>query len=89
MNKAKAHPQPPFTLLIKKRSVEDVDVSSVEISSTPLPPPSPYPEDSPVTSKIHYTPKQVEAIRSGMNEGLTLIVGPPGTGTVDHNHNSL
>lgn len=26
---------------------------------------------------------QVEAIRSGMNNGLTMIVGPPGTGKTD------
>ncbi len=26
---------------------------------------------------------QVEAIRSGVNPGLTLVVGPPGTGKTD------
>jgi superfamily II DNA or RNA helicase len=30
-----------------------------------------------------YTPAQVEALRSGMNQGLTMIVGPPGTGKTD------
>jgi intron-binding protein aquarius len=29
---------------------------------------------------IRFTPIQVEAIRSGMSPGLTLVVGPPGTG---------
>lgn len=29
-----------------------------------------------------FTPTQVEAIRSGMQPGLTLVVGPPGTGTI-------
>lgn len=32
---------------------------------------------------IRFTPIQVEAIKSGMNPGLTLIVGPPGTGKSD------
>jgi pantothenate kinase-related protein Tda10 len=26
---------------------------------------------------------QIEAIRSGMNPGLTMVVGPPGTGKTD------
>jgi intron-binding protein aquarius len=32
---------------------------------------------------FRYTPAQVEALRSGMNKGLTMIVGPPGTGKTD------
>ena len=28
---------------------------------------------------VRFTPKQIEAVRSGMNPGLTMIVGPPGT----------
>ena len=32
---------------------------------------------------FRYTPTQVEALRSGMNRGLTMIVGPPGTGKTD------
>ena len=30
-----------------------------------------------------FTPTQVEAICSGMQHGLTLVVGPPGTGKTD------
>ena len=30
---------------------------------------------------VRFTPMQLEAIHSGVNPGLTLIVGPPGTGT--------
>lgn len=33
--------------------------------------------------KIEYTPAQVEVIRSGLNKGLTVVVGPPGTGKTD------
>ena len=29
---------------------------------------------------IRFTPIQVEAIRSGLSPGLSLVVGPPGTG---------
>mmetsp|Transcript_24668 Transcript_24668/g.74027 ORF Transcript_24668/g.74027 Transcript_24668/m.74027 type:complete len:1168 (-) Transcript_24668:95-3598(-) len=32
---------------------------------------------------VHFTPLQVEAIRDGMNPGLTLVIGPPGTGKTD------
>ena len=31
-------------------------------------------------NKIPFTPVQTQAIRSGMNPGLTMVVGPPGTG---------
>lgn len=43
----------------------------------------PYPEDIPPTNTIRYTARQIEAIRSGTNPGLTMIVGPPGTGKTD------
>ncbi len=32
---------------------------------------------------IRFTPAQVEAVRSGLSPGLTLVVGPPGTGKTD------
>lgn len=32
---------------------------------------------------IPFTPTQVEAIKSGMEPGLTMVVGPPGTGKTD------
>ena len=32
---------------------------------------------------VRFTPTQVEAIRSGLMEGLTVIEGPPGTGKTD------
>lgn len=37
-------------------------------------------QDVPKRNKIRFTSVQVEAIRSGMNPGLTMVVGPPGTG---------
>jgi intron-binding protein aquarius len=32
---------------------------------------------------VAFTPVQVEAIRSGLSPGLTLVMGPPGTGKTD------
>jgi intron-binding protein aquarius len=43
----------------------------------------PYPPDAPRCNPTRFTPRQVEAIRSGVNEGLTVVVGPPGTGKSD------
>lgn len=34
-------------------------------------------------NNIPFTPTQIEAIKSGMQPGLTLVVGPPGTGKTD------
>nr|CDS32103.1 intron binding protein aquarius [Hymenolepis microstoma] len=34
-------------------------------------------------NRIAFTSRQVEAIRAGMQPGLTMIVGPPGTGKTD------
>ncbi|KAG3119816.1 RNA helicase aquarius [Phytophthora idaei] len=36
-----------------------------------------------ITSPIRYTKAQVAAVRTGQCEGLTLVVGPPGTGKTD------
>ena len=43
----------------------------------------PYPMNVPKANSIRFTPTQVEAIKSGMQPGLTLVVGPPGTGKTD------
>ncbi|XP_055384835.1 RNA helicase aquarius [Condylostylus longicornis] len=43
----------------------------------------PYEENTPKRNSIYFTPTQIEAIKSGMQPGLTLIVGPPGTGKTD------
>ena len=37
----------------------------------------------PRRNTVRFTPTQVEAIKSGVQRGLTLIVGPPGTGKTD------
>ena len=43
----------------------------------------PYPHSEPKRNTVPFTPTQVEAIRAGMQPGLTMIVGPPGTGKTD------
>lgn len=43
----------------------------------------PYEYNEPRKNAIRFTPTQVEAIRAGMQPGLTLVVGPPGTGKTD------
>ncbi|KAK0164394.1 hypothetical protein PV328_003030 [Microctonus aethiopoides] len=43
----------------------------------------PYKANQPKKNQIPFTPTQVEAIRAGMQPGLTLVVGPPGTGKTD------
>ena len=40
--------------------------------------PGPYPEDLPPQNPVRFTPVQVEAVKSGAQPGLTLVVGPPG-----------
>lgn len=43
----------------------------------------PYDFNQPKQNAIQFTPTQIEAIRSGIQPGLTMVVGPPGTGKTD------
>ncbi|KAK8946189.1 hypothetical protein KSP40_PGU019610 [Platanthera guangdongensis] len=45
--------------------------------------PGPYPQDKPKQNSVRFTPTQVGAIISGIQPGLTMVVGPPGTGKTD------
>ncbi|KAF6168355.1 hypothetical protein GIB67_018195 [Kingdonia uniflora] len=47
------------------------------------PDPGPYPQDQPKQNSVRFTPTQVGAIISGVQPGLTMVVGPPGTGKTD------
>ena len=55
----------------------------IEASSYAEPNRGPYPFNQPKRNQVPFTPVQVEAIRAGMNPGLTMVVGPPGTGKTD------
>jgi intron-binding protein aquarius len=57
--------------------------STIRASTYKPPNTGPYPVDAPKTNKIRFTPAQVEAIMSGTQPGLSVIVGPPGTGKTD------
>ncbi|KAF2457974.1 hypothetical protein BDY21DRAFT_379029 [Lineolata rhizophorae] len=56
---------------------------SVRVSTYKPPNMGPYPTDAPKLNTVRFTPAQIEAITSGTQPGLTVIVGPPGTGKTD------
>jgi len=60
-------------------------VDAVPLIAEPeiLPNPGPYPQNQPKKNTVPFTPVQVHAIKRAMNTGLTLVVGPPGTGKTD------
>lgn len=70
----------------RRRDAEPALVSEIEtlkVSTYKPPNTGPYPVDAPRPNTIRFTPAQVEAIMSGTQPGLTVIVGPPGTGKTD------
>lgn len=72
----------------KKRRRKDDEgpkdvVETIKVSTYKPPNNGPYPMDVPKLNKIRFTPAQIEAIISGTQPGLTVIVGPPGTGKTD------
>ncbi|KAA6418260.1 MAG: embryo defective protein [Trebouxia sp. A1-2] len=65
-------------------AAEPVQPSQTLIAESYTPPdPGPYPQDKPPENPVRFTPVQVEAIKSGVQPGLTMVVGPPGTGKTD------
>ncbi|KAI9758873.1 MAG: hypothetical protein M4579_002757 [Chaenotheca gracillima] len=56
---------------------------TIKASTYKTPNTGPYPADAPKLNRIPFTPAQVEAITSGTQPGLSIIVGPPGTGKTD------
>ncbi|KAK4233477.1 hypothetical protein C8A03DRAFT_38807 [Achaetomium macrosporum] len=59
------------------------EIETVKVSTYKPPNNGPYPVDAPKLNKVRFTPTQIEAIMSGTQPGLTVIVGPPGTGKTD------
>ena len=79
-------PQAPARTSKKRRrdQVEIVQpVEAAKVSTYEPPNTGPYPTDAPKLNTVRFTPAQVEAIMSGTQPGLTVIVGPPGTGKTD------
>lgn len=60
-----------------------VQPQSIEVSTYKPPSTGPYPMDAPKLNQTRFTPAQVDAIISGSQPGLTIVVGPPGTGKTD------
>jgi len=52
--------------------------ANFKIEATPYDFPSAF-----VGNQVRFTPVQVEAVRSGLSSGLTMIIGPPGSGKTD------
>lgn len=72
----------------KKRRRDQVEISqpvheSLHVSTYKPPNTGPYPADAPKLNTVRFTPAQIEAIASGTQPGLTVVVGPPGTGKTD------
>lgn len=55
----------------------------VKVSTYRLPNTGPYPTDAPKRNNVRFTPSQTSGILSGTQPGLSVIVGPPGTGKTD------
>jgi intron-binding protein aquarius len=76
--------QPPFRLtftdLIKENSEQP---KKIQIQPYKALNRGPYPQSQPKRNQIRFTPTQLEAVKSGMEPGLTIVIGPPGTGKTD------
>eukprot|EP00923_Selenidium_pygospionis_P042265 GHVN01073199.1.p1 GENE.GHVN01073199.1~~GHVN01073199.1.p1 ORF type:complete len:1799 (-),score=441.84 GHVN01073199.1:775-5532(-) len=59
------------------------EVSDLAVSTYSQAARGPYPQCRMRNNEIRFTPTQVAAIVSGVNPGLTMVVGPPGTGKTD------
>lgn len=66
-----------------KKRRRDAEPETLHVSTYKPPNPGPYPFDAPKLNGVRFTPAQAEAIMSGIQPGLTVIVGPPGTGKTD------
>ncbi|KAL4902838.1 hypothetical protein BDW74DRAFT_157713 [Aspergillus multicolor] len=80
--------QPPTSGTSKKRRRDQPTEGRpgpkyLRVSTYKPPNPGPYPVDAPKLNAVRFTPAQIEAIASGTQPGLTVIVGPPGTGKTD------
>lgn len=62
-----------------------IDDEEKKVTAIPyvIPNRGPYLADKLKRNQVRFTSTQVEVIRSGVQHGLTLVVGPPGTGKTD------
>ncbi|CAK8673099.1 unnamed protein product [Clavelina lepadiformis] len=59
------------------------DDNEIHVVTHNIPNRGPYAHTAPKKNAIFFTPTQVETLRSGTQPGLTMVVGPPGTGKTD------
>eukprot|EP01116_Phalansterium_solitarium_P021731 TRINITY_DN6889_c0_g2_i1.p1 TRINITY_DN6889_c0_g2~~TRINITY_DN6889_c0_g2_i1.p1 ORF type:complete len:1438 (-),score=611.74 TRINITY_DN6889_c0_g2_i1:257-4549(-) len=72
--------QPPFKITFPKPG----DTESPLIAQSYVRPvPGIFHREEPKRNAVPFTPVQISAIQSGLNQGLTMVVGPPGTGKTD------
>ncbi|KAB7497349.1 Intron-binding protein aquarius [Armadillidium nasatum] len=79
--------KPPFTLIFEDENTNKRENDSDQVKASQIitvesyvtPSRGPYPYTIPKKNSVRFTPTQVEAIKSGMQPGLTMVVGPPGT----------
>ncbi len=77
--------EPPFRLKFCDLNSDNGGVESKTLVVEPYKQPNqgPYRENRPKKNQVPFTPTQIEAIKAGMQPGLTMVVGPPGTGKTD------
>ncbi|KAI0220204.1 RNA helicase aquarius [Lamellibrachia satsuma] len=83
--------KPPFRITFpprkpsERRTQGEAECSNRTLWVEPhmIPNRGPYPYNKPKSNQVPFTSTQVEAIRAGMQPGLTMVVGPPGTGKTD------
>lgn len=76
---------PPFRLTFSDLPSEsgEIEDRKIIVETYKKPNQGPYPANQPKKNAVPFTPTQIEAIKSGMQPGLTMVVGPPGTGKTD------
>ena len=67
----------------RRRDQEPSVTETVQVSTYKPPNTGPYPTDAPKLNSVRFTSAQIDAISSGTQPGLTVIIGPPGTGKTD------
>ncbi|PAA88719.1 hypothetical protein BOX15_Mlig009685g1, partial [Macrostomum lignano] len=79
--------EPPYRLIFPTLEAEVASQPEAKpvLKALPYRPPrrGPYKSAQYKRNAVRFTPTQVRAIRSGMQPGLTLVVGPPGSGKTD------
>jgi len=81
--KAESELPPPYKVTFHKVDEKQEKPLTLSVETVVREARGPYPKNVPKTNSVRFTPTQVEAIRSGTNPGLTMVVGPPGTGKTD------